>query len=100
MLRAIGRTVLEIARAIDTGHAIRHGVTLTRSERATLRRSVGDSARGPQANSSERLESAGCLRPLPAHEDPRSTSVNQGDSAVRMWGRGEIGRKCRMCGGT
>jgi len=59
MLRAIGRTVLEIARAIDTGHAIRHGVTLTRSERATLRRSVGDSARGPQANSSERLESAG-----------------------------------------
>lgn len=27
MLRTIGRGVLEIARAIDTGHAIRHGVT-------------------------------------------------------------------------
>ena len=26
MFRSIGRTVLEIARAIDTGHAIRHGV--------------------------------------------------------------------------
>src|SRR5699024_11853453 len=61
-------------------------VTLTQSERATLRRSVGDSARGPQANSSERLESAGCLRPHPAHEDPRSTSVNRGSSAVREGG--------------
>lgn len=26
MLRSIGHGVLEIARAIDTGHAIRHGV--------------------------------------------------------------------------
>src|SRR5699024_5213200 len=27
MLRSIGRGMIEIARAIDTGHAIRHGVT-------------------------------------------------------------------------
>lgn len=27
MIRTIGRGVLEVARAIDTGHAIKHGLT-------------------------------------------------------------------------
>src|SRR5690625_7377752 len=68
-------------------------LTHTRYVRATLRRSRGDSARGPHEKSSERLESAGCLRPLPAHEDPRSTSVNRGSSAVR---EGGLEPPCRL----
>lgn len=36
MLRTIGRTALEIARAIDTGHAIRHGVPRKKSPKALL----------------------------------------------------------------
>lgn len=56
MFRAIGRAVLEFARAIDTGHAIRHGVILTESEKADLRKPADIGALGPDPESADQLE--------------------------------------------
>lgn len=56
MLRAIGRMIVEFARAIDTGHAIRHGVILTESEKAGLREPAGVGAPDPDPEETGRLE--------------------------------------------
>lgn len=61
MLRAIGRTLLEIARAIDTGHAIRHGTWTTTSSNPTPRTAARSGATA-SAHDPETVD-----RPEPAH---------------------------------
>lgn len=59
MLKTLGRTALEIARSIDTGHAIWHGAP-TPSERASRDASAAtrEAAETPAEESEELLQTA------------------------------------------